>query len=143
MIISININNGSSAHIIMMFLAAGETVKAARCVCAAGVTGGVAVSCVNHQHRLHQQPSAAEEPGPSPVRSSLFHLPTMEIGHVAVPVLPGFISNQGGKNANIRLKEDYPAPTSVHQRFCSIFHLWGRSCSVSGSLAPPGRPSAL
>lgn len=36
------------------------------------------------------------------------------------------ISALCGKNANncVCLKEDYPAPTSVHQIFCYIFHLW-------------------
>lgn len=58
MIISININNRSSAHIIMMFLAAGETLKAARCVYAAGVTDDVPMLCGNHQHWLHQQLNA-------------------------------------------------------------------------------------
>lgn len=51
----------------------------------------------------------------------------MEMGNsrVALPALPGFISNHGGKNANngVCLKEDYPAPTSVQQIFSYIFHL--------------------
>lgn len=57
-IISININGRSSAHIIVMFLAAGETLKAARCVYAAAVRADVPTLCFNHQHRLHQQLNA-------------------------------------------------------------------------------------
>lgn len=57
-IISININNRSSAHIIMMSLAAGETLKAARWVYAAVVTDDVPMLCFNHQHWLHQQLNA-------------------------------------------------------------------------------------
>lgn len=40
---------------IVMFLAAGETLKAARCVYAAAATGDVPMLCFNHQHWLHQQ----------------------------------------------------------------------------------------
>lgn len=41
MIISININSRSSTHIMVMFLAAGEPLKAARCVYAAAVRADV------------------------------------------------------------------------------------------------------
>lgn len=40
----------------MMFLAAGETLKAARCVYGAAVTRRML--CFNHQHRLRQQLNA-------------------------------------------------------------------------------------
>lgn len=128
-IISININSRSSAHIMVMFLAAGEPLKAARCVYAAAVRAGVVF-----------QPSTPAPPAAErretfksskrrpvwPICSSLSHASTTEIGsgRAAFPALPGFISNHGGKGANngVCLKEDYPAPTSVHQILCYTFH---------------------
>lgn len=54
-VIFININSRSSTQIIMTFVAAGEALKAARCVYGAAVTGDGPILCFNHQHWLYQQ----------------------------------------------------------------------------------------
>lgn len=49
-IIFININSRSSTQIIMTSVAAGEALKAARCVYGAAVTDDGPMLCFNHQH---------------------------------------------------------------------------------------------